>query len=107
MEIFFLVFSNVIFFLQDVNIQQEVVKFVARPVPKKILEGPVGVAEKKLAPLTEPKSPSFRADALKRAKEVTRRVTPVKHMNKVVMKVLEASNLCNVAFTFILVMARF
>ncbi|KAK3932182.1 Targeting protein for Xklp2-like protein [Frankliniella fusca] len=74
---------------KEVNIQPELVKFTARPVPKKILEGPVGIAEKKQYPLTEPKSPSFCANALKRAKEATQRITPLKHMNKVMMKVLE------------------
>ncbi|XP_034255940.1 targeting protein for Xklp2 homolog [Thrips palmi] len=67
----------------------EPARFMARPMPKKIFEGPVGLAEKKQFPLTEPKSPSFCANALKRAKEATSRVTPLKHMNKITMKVLE------------------
>lgn len=74
---------------KEVNTAPEPVKFTARPVPKKILEGPVGIAEKKQYPLTEPKSPSFCANALKRSKEATQRSTPLKHMNKVMMKVLE------------------
>lgn len=73
---------------KDLNVDPEPVKFTARPVPKKILEGPVGVAEKKEYPLTEPKSPSFCANALKREKEA-KRITPFKHINKVTMKVLE------------------
>ncbi|XP_078688319.1 targeting protein for Xklp2 homolog isoform X2 [Branchiostoma floridae x Branchiostoma belcheri] len=38
---------------------EEKFEFHARPVPAKILEGPVGVAEKKVAPLTIPESPAF------------------------------------------------
>ena len=74
---------------KDPSPAPEPVKFTARPIPKKILEGPVGIAEKKQAPLTEPKSPSFRANALKRSKEATQRITPIKHINKVTLKVLE------------------
>ncbi|CAH1270402.1 TPX2 [Branchiostoma lanceolatum] len=38
---------------------EERFEFHARPIPAKILEGPVGVAEKKVAPLTIPESPAF------------------------------------------------
>lgn len=74
---------------KEINLSSEPVKFTARPAPKKIFEGPVGIAEKKPAPLTEPKSPSFCANALKKSKEAHKRITPVKHFNKITMKVLE------------------
>lgn len=79
------------FLFQEPSPAPEPVKFTARPVPKKMFEGPVGLAEKKQFPLTEPKSPSFCANALKRAKEATQRITPLKHLNKITMKVLEVS----------------
>eukprot|EP00088_Acartia_fossae_P040797 TRINITY_DN4252_c0_g1_i3.p1 TRINITY_DN4252_c0_g1~~TRINITY_DN4252_c0_g1_i3.p1 ORF type:complete len:767 (+),score=251.71 TRINITY_DN4252_c0_g1_i3:80-2380(+) len=40
--------------------EQPVENFHAKPVSKKILEGPVGVPTKKVAPIIEPESPAFR-----------------------------------------------